>query len=82
MKKKDLSSLRTKGKEELLKMLSEKKLEAAKAKAEVKAGTQKNLKKVTNLRKEIAVILTVLTEKNFMEQEEAGKKEEEVKEAK
>jgi ribosomal protein L29 len=74
MKKKDISSLRTKSKEELIKMLTEKKLEANKAKAEIKAGTEKNLKKVTNLRKEIAVILTVLTEKSLMEKEEKQEK--------
>jgi len=70
MKKKDIESIRTKSQEELLKMLAEKRLEAAKTKAEIKAGTQKNLKKVTNLRREIAVILTVLTEKSLMEKEE------------
>jgi large subunit ribosomal protein L29 len=79
MKTKDLSALRTKEKEELIKMLSERRLEAAKAKAEIKAGTQKNLKKVTNLRREIAVILTVLTEKKFLEEEKQAK---EVKEEK
>ena len=77
MKKKDIESLRTKKEEELLKMLAERRLEAAKGKAEVKAGTEKNLKKVTHLRREIAVILTVLTEKGLMQKEE--KEEEPVK---
>ena len=70
MKKKDISSLKTKSRDELLKMLAERRLDAARTRAEVKAGTQKNLKKVTNLRREIAVILTVLTEKSLMEKEE------------
>jgi large subunit ribosomal protein L29 len=68
MQKKDLESLRAKEKKELLKMLAEKKLEAAKARAEIKAGVEKNLKKVTNLRREIAVLLTVLSEKRFLEE--------------
>ena len=80
MKKKDISSLRTKKEEELLKMLAEKRLEAARGKAEVKAGTEKNLKKVTHLRREIAVILTILTEKSLMQKEE--KQKETVKEEK
>ena len=80
MKKKDIESLRTKGKDELLKIVAERRLEADKAKAEVKAGTQKNIKKVTNLRREIAVILTILTEKSLMEKTE--KQEETVKEEK
>jgi len=80
MKKKDIESLRTKGKDELLKIVAERRLEADKAKAEVKAGIQKNIKKVTNLRREIAVILTILTEKSLMEKTE--KQEETVKEEK
>ena len=70
MKKKDIASLRTKKQDELLKMLAERKFDAARAATEIKAGTQKNLKKVTILRKEIAVILTILTEKSLMEKDE------------
>jgi len=51
-------------------MLAEKRFDAAKAVTEIKAGTQKNLKKASNLRGEIAVILTVLTEKSLMEKVE------------
>ena len=70
MKKKDIASLRTKKQDELLKMLAERKFDAARAATEIKAGTQKNLKKVTLLRKEIAVILTILTEKSLMEKDQ------------
>lgn len=51
-------------------MLAERRFEAARAVTEIKAGTQKNLKKASNLRGEIAVILTILTEKSLMEKVE------------
>ena len=51
-------------------MLAERKFDAARAATEIKAGTQKNLKKVTLLRKEIAVILTILTEKSLVEKDQ------------
>jgi ribosomal protein L29 len=63
------------------KLLADKKLEADKALAEIKAGTEKNLKKVANLRREIAIIATLITEKALLEKEEGKKevKEEETK---
>jgi len=82
MKKKDKESLRGKNSGELLKLLAEKRQEAAKAQAQAKGGTEKNLKKVWNLRREIAVAATLITEKNLMEKEkevEAVSSEEKVK---
>jgi len=82
MKKKDKESLRGKNSGELLKLLAEKRQEAAKAQAQAKGGTEKNLKKVWNLRREIAVVATLITEKNLMEKEkevEAVSSEEKVK---
>lgn len=73
MKKKDKEQLRAKNTQELLKLLVQKKQEMGKAETEVKGGTEKNLKKVWNLRREIAIISTLMTEKNFMERQEQAK---------
>ena len=67
MKKKDLQSLKQKGKAELQKILNEKKLVAAKAFIDVKVSREKNLKKVKNLKHDIRQILTVIQEKEIYE---------------
>jgi len=68
MKKKDLLIYREKDLKEVLKSLSEKRMEAKKAQAEMFGGKEKNLKKVRNLRKEIAQILTILKERELIEE--------------
>ncbi|KKU12307.1 MAG: hypothetical protein UX19_C0002G0014 [Candidatus Woesebacteria bacterium GW2011_GWA1_45_8] len=79
MKKKDITALRSKKTDELLKLLAEKKKEAQKSQVEIKAGTEKNLKKASNIRRDIAVISTLMTEINLMQEEEPEKKVEERK---
>lgn len=74
MKKKDLKALRSKSANELRKMANEKRQKANKAFVEIKTGQEKNLKEVKNLRKDIAQILTVLKEKEIVEEEKAEKK--------
>ncbi len=69
MKKKDLKSLRTKEKKEILKTLEKKRKSLSESWIKTKAGQEKNTKKVKMLRKDIAQILTILKEK------ETGKKE-------
>ena len=68
MKKKDLLIYREKDLKEVLKSLSEKRMEAKKAQVEMFGGKEKNLKKVRNLRKEIAQILTILKERELIEE--------------
>jgi ribosomal protein L29 len=67
MKKKDLSGLRSKTKKELEKLAGKKTLEIAKTRASVKAGQEKNLKKVKQIRHEASQVLTVLKEKEIVE---------------
>ena len=73
MKKKDLQSLRSKSIKELRKMAFDKKLEASEAFVKIKSGQEKNLKKVKNLRTDIAQILTAIKEKEIMDKKEPGK---------
>jgi ribosomal protein L29 len=75
MKKKDLQALKSKSIEELKKMVSDKKKEADEAFIKTKAGQEKNLKKVKNLRKDIAQILTLVKEKEIVEEEKKGDKD-------
>lgn len=63
MKKKELSEIRAKGKEELDKLVSEKKLELGKVQAELRLGRVKNVKVAKNLRRDIAQLMTILHEK-------------------
>lgn len=67
MKKKDYVSLRTKKTEELVKSVREKKNELAGVAGKVKTGEEKNLKKMHNLRLEIARLLTIIREKEILE---------------
>jgi ribosomal protein L29 len=67
MKRKDFTDLKTKDTKALKKLVSDKKLEIAKKQMEVFSGKEKNLKLVTNLRREIAKILTLIREKEIVE---------------
>lgn len=69
MKKKDYISLRTKKADELKKSVREKKNELATIAGKVKTGEEKNLKKMHNLRLEIARLLTIIREKEILESE-------------
>lgn len=77
MKKKDLVSLRKKEVKELEKMVEEKKAKALNTHVKMQAGQEKNLKKVKNMKKEIAQILTIIKEKKLSEEEMPEKKEKE-----
>ncbi len=65
MKKKDLKGLQAKEAGELRKLVSEKKEEVDITYTKVKAGQEKNLKKIKGLKKEIAQILTIIREKEI-----------------
>ena len=75
MKVKELQSLRTKQISELTKIVSEKKNEAGIAYAKIKAGQEKNVSRVKNLRHDIAQILTLIREKQILEKEQGSKPE-------
>lgn len=70
MKKKDLSELRNKDVGELKKKSEKLRLEIVKAKADLTASKEKNLKKVKNLRRDLAQILTLIREKQILEEVE------------
>lgn len=74
MKTKDLKDLRSKDVKSLKKLVSEKRLEAAKAKMGTVAGKEKNIKLALNIRREIAKILTLVREKEILEKIEAETK--------
>ena len=63
MKKKDLTGIRSKTKKELKTLADKKAVDLAKAKVAIKAGQEKNLKKVKLIRHEFSQLLTVLREK-------------------
>jgi ribosomal protein L29 len=67
MKKKDLSGIRSKTSKELYKLVEKKSLEYAKVRAAIKAGQEKNLKKVKLIRHDISQILTVIKEKEIVD---------------
>ena len=79
MKKNELQGLRTKGQEEAKKLLSDKKVELAKVKANLKSSSEKNLKKAKNLSRDIAQISTIVREKELTEQESGRVEEHEKK---
>ena len=68
MKKNDIADLRKKELKELEKMLEDKKMQMYKARTDVKTGKEKNLKKAKNIKREIALIATLVREKEFMAQ--------------
>lgn len=63
MRKKELNQIRTKSKEELEKLLGEKKKELANLTAEMSSGKHKNVRARKSLRRDIAQLKTVLIEK-------------------
>lgn len=65
MKSKDLKTLRNKNRQDLKKVLTDKKEELAKSYIRMKGGQEKNLKKSWRLRKDIAQILTLIREKEM-----------------
>jgi ribosomal protein L29 len=73
MKRKDFNEMKSKTIKELMKLVSEKKLEAAKKKMEAASGKEKNFKSFRNLRREIAKILTLIREKEILEKLQAKK---------
>ena len=70
MKKKDLKDLRTKKIAELDKLVIKKKQESVIASAKMKTGQEKKIKKVKNLKHEIAQIMTIIREKQILEKKE------------
>lgn len=64
MKKKDLERLRKKTIQELEGEILDKKIKSVMTAAKISAGQEKNLKKVKELRREIATLLTIVSEKN------------------
>lgn len=69
MKKKDLKDLREKGIKEINKAVAKNKQEVAMTGAKMKAGQEKKIKKVKHLRREIAQMLTIIREKEILEEE-------------
>jgi ribosomal protein L29 len=67
MKKKDYIDLKGKTIKELIKMASDKKMEAIKKKMEILGGREKNLKLHRQIRAEVAKILTLIREKEILE---------------
>ena len=69
MKKTDWQYLRKKSIKELRKVVEDKKNDLVKHNISRKTGKEKNLKKGKSIRKEIARILTIIREKEIVEQE-------------
>lgn len=69
MKRKELQELRQKDKAQLLKLVREKKKELVKEAADIGLGRAKNVKAVRNLRRDIAQLMTILREKEIIENE-------------
>ena len=65
MKAKEISQLRNKSVDELKKMVSEKKVELAKIRIDIKISRQKNLKAARFMRKDIARILSIISMWNY-----------------
>lgn len=77
MKRKDLLDLRNKSSAELTKLAGERKSQANKKKMEIVSGKNKNLREYKNLRRELAKILTLASEKKIIEKIEVEKAKEE-----
>lgn len=73
MKRKDLTALRAKTIKELERLVYEKKTEATKKKMEILGGKDKNLKASRILMTEVAKILTLVKEKEIIENIEMKK---------
>ena len=68
MKTKEFKELKNKEVKDLTKMLNERKNSLRKIVLEIKTGSEKNIKKGSNIRKEIAKILTLIKEKSIIEE--------------
>jgi ribosomal protein L29 len=82
MKRNMLRDLRSKKLTDLEKMASEKRAEVDKARAEMKASKEQNLRKAKNLRRDLAQILTVVREKEIINEENKEEVSDEQKESK
>ncbi len=68
MKINELNKLKKKEKQDLEKISADNKIELVKIRAEVSAGNENNNKKIKNLKRDIAQILTVIREKELLEE--------------
>jgi ribosomal protein L29 len=68
MKKREFDELKKKEIVELRQVLADKKLDYLKARTNIKAGKEKNLKAAKNTKSDVAKIETLLREKEFMAQ--------------
>lgn len=77
MKTKEFKDLKNKEVKDLTKMLNERRNSLRKIVLEIKTGSEKNIKKGNNIRKEIAKILTLIKEKNIIDKitKDKGKEE-------
>lgn len=73
MKTKDFKKVREQELKQIYATLAKKKKDAALASAKMAAGKVKNLKKYKNLKKDIAQLLTVITEKEIVDRESRNK---------
>lgn len=69
MKRRELADVRKSETKDLSSKVKEKKLELAKTRVKIVSGEEKNVKKLANLKKEIAQLLTILKEKELVEVE-------------
>lgn len=69
MKTKDFKELKAKETKDLVKMVMAKKDELAKTVPSLKVGKEKNLKKASLLKKEVAQLLTLIREKEILKKE-------------
>ena len=79
MKKMELNKLREKTLKQLKVQVAKDKLELMRIKSKVMVGKEKNLKKIKNLKREIAQTLTIIREKELIENQEQTTKDEEQK---
>lgn len=70
MKKRELQELRNKKMAELDKIVVKKRQESVMANAKMKTGQEKKIKKVKNLKHEIAQVMTIIREKQILEKKE------------
>jgi len=70
MKKKELTELRVKEAKELKKLAEDRQAEIKRINPELGIGKEKNLKKVKNLRREIAQVLTIIKEMEIIQRKE------------
>lgn len=67
MQRKEIMSLRDKNIELLNKEVKELRVEISKSRLDLKIGKEKNLKKVSNLVRDLSQILTIIREKELMD---------------